>query len=128
MIWKYIIDIPSLFALNQNMLTKTDLQQIRGVVREEVEAEVKNAKSDLEHQIFRVEIRNSSELSEIHDRLKNLEVGQSRLEKSFVRLEKGQMRIQKDVTYTRNFLDHRDILNEKRIAKIEAKLQIEPAI
>ncbi len=103
------------------MLTKQDLKEIRGIVREEVETEVKNAKEDLSYEVSSVKIRNSYELSQINNRLKNLEIGQSRL-------EKGQKRIQKDVSYTRKFLDFRDIQNEKRIAKIENKLQIEPAI
>lgn len=48
------------------------------------------------------------------------------VEKSETRIKKDLgakiTKIQKDVAYTRNFLDKRDIINEKRIARIEEHL------
>lgn len=114
LIWKYIIDLPALLRFNQSMLTKTDLQQIRGVVREEVEAEVGNAKSDLASNITRVQLRNSSDLMDIQNRLKNLEV--------------GQRKIQKDLNFQINFLDKDHLSNLRRIQRIEEKLQIQPTV
>jgi hypothetical protein len=102
-------------------LTTNDLKKIRGVVREEVEAEVGNAKRDLDSSISSVRLRNSYELTQVNNRLKNLEVGQGRL-------ESGQKKIQKSLDYAVNFLDKQDIKTEKRIEKIERKLDIQPAI
>jgi hypothetical protein len=99
---------------NQNMLTKTDLQQIRGVVREEVEAEVGNFKHGFDSNLARLEIRNSYELTKINDRLKNLEI--------------GQRKIQKDLTYQINILDKDHLSNLRRITRIEEKLQIQPTV
>jgi hypothetical protein len=95
-------------------LTNDDLKKIRGVVREEVEAEVGNAKRDLDSSISSVRLRNSYELNQVNNRLKNLEI--------------GQRKIQKDVEYTVDFLDKQDIKTEKRIEKVERKLNLQPAI
>lgn len=117
MIWKYIIDFPTLLTFNQNMLTKIDLKEIRDVVREEVEAEVGNAKDELDSRITRVEIRNSYELGQINHRLKNLEIG-------VARLEKGQKKIQKDLNSQINFLDKDHLSNLRRIKRIEEHLHL----
>jgi hypothetical protein len=95
-------------------LTNDDLKKIRGVVREEVEAEVGNAKRDLDSSISSVRLRNSYELNQVNNRLKNLEI--------------GQRKIQKDVEYTVDFMDKQDIKTEKRIEKVERKLNLQPAI
>ena len=116
-IWKYIIDFPTLLTFNQNMLTKIDLKEIRDVVREEVEAEVGNAKDELDSRITRVEIRNSYELGQINHRLKNLEIG-------VARLEKGQKKIQKDLNSQINFLDKDHLSNLRRIKRIEEHLHL----
>ncbi len=93
------------------MLTKSDLQQIRGVIREEVETEVGNAKSDLASDITRVQLRNSSDLMAIQNRLKNLEI--------------GQRKIQKDINYQIDILDKDHLSNSRRIKRIEEELQIQ---
>jgi hypothetical protein len=92
-------------------LTNDDLKKIRGVVREEVEAEVGNAKRDLDASISSVRLRNSYELNQINNRLKNLEIGQSK--------------IQKDLDSTIDFLDKQDIKTEKRIERVEKKLNLQ---
>jgi hypothetical protein len=92
-------------------LTNDDLKKIRGVVREEVEAEVGNAKGDLDSSLSSLRLRNSYELSQISNRLKNLEV--------------GQRKIQKDLDNTIDFLDKQDIKTEKRLEKVEKKLNLQ---
>ena len=74
------------------MLTKTDLSQIRKLVREEVEAEGENIRTDLGGEIKLAGIRTTQELREINDRLKNLEI--------------ITRKIQKDLKETSNFLDN----------------------
>lgn len=100
------------------MLTKDHLQQIRGVVREEVETEVGNAKQDLESKIFRLEIHNSSELNDINDRIKNSEI----------RIKREIRKVQSTLDGTDKFLDKEFMADRRRIVTIENKLQIEPAV
>lgn len=99
------------------MLTKTDLQQIRGVVREEV----KITKSELGNDIAMFRARVAEEFRGVNNRLKNLEIG-------VVRLEKGQRKIQKDLAYQINILDKDHLSNLRRIERIEEKLQIQPTV
>lgn len=56
------------------MLSKDDLKQIRAIVREEVEAEVENAKNELtnETKFSRMQVLNR--IDKLEDRMKNLEV------------------------------------------------------
>lgn len=56
------------------MLTKTDLNQIRKIVREEVETESQNIKDEIQADIKMSLVRISGELSQVKDRLKNLEI------------------------------------------------------
>ena len=94
------------------MLTKDDLKQIRSVVREEVETEVGNAKQDLESKIFRLEIHNSSELTNINNRLKNSEIRiKQEIKKVYDKLDKMDM-----------FLDKEVMADRKRIVQIEERL------
>lgn len=111
------------------MLTKDDLKQIRGVMREEIETEGRNIRDDVESKLFETKVRVVTEVSELSNRVKNLEIRTNSLDtkvtNGFKKIANSLNRIQKDVTNTRNFLDNRDIANEKRIKVIERKLQIQ---
>jgi len=56
------------------MLTKTDLSQIRKIIREEVETESQNIKDEIQADIKMSLVRISGELHRIQDRLKNVEI------------------------------------------------------
>lgn len=56
------------------MLTIKDLSQIRKVVREEVEAEVKDSTRNLEGEIRLSRMRIQGGINEIDDRMKNVEI------------------------------------------------------
>jgi len=74
------------------MLTKADLEQlgkvVRKVVKEEVEAESKNIKDDLEHEIKTANLHIRNSIHELGDRIKNLEIRQSSVELELKGLEK----------------------------------------
>ncbi len=87
------------------MLTKNDLTQIKKVVREEVEAEGENIRSEINSEIKLAGIRTTTELREINDRLKNQEVRSARMEKDIKSLQKDVRKMRKDLTKTINFFD-----------------------
>ena len=69
------------------MLTNGDLKQIRKVIREEVEAEVDNAKKSLKNDIVMSRIKIQNNIGELSDRIKNLEIGQKSLDKKLDQIQ-----------------------------------------
>lgn len=63
------------------MLTKNDLSQIKNIVREEVEAEGENIRSEINSEIKLAGIRTTTELQEVNTRLKNLEITTRKIQK-----------------------------------------------
>jgi len=97
------------------MLTKNDLSQIKNIVREEVEAEGENIRSEINSEIKLAGMRTTTELQEVNTRLKNLEI--------------TTRKIQKDLAKTSDFLDKENLRTVKRVRIIEKHLGIsEPAI
>lgn len=70
------------------MLTKTDIQQIRGVVREEIEAEVSNAKTSLESQIRMSRMQVQHDISQLGDKVKDIEIDLKDIKKRVRKTEK----------------------------------------
>lgn len=56
------------------MLVKTDLQQIRSVVREEVGNEAESIKDDVLSELKMSRIRIQNDIGDLLDRIKNLEI------------------------------------------------------
>lgn len=56
------------------MLIKSDFDQIRRIVREEIENEAQSIKDDLGTDINHAQLRIRSEIGELKDRIKNLEI------------------------------------------------------
>lgn len=98
------------------MLTKTDLKAIDKIVkkriREEVEAESQNTKKELSSEMKMNLVRTLTELRELKDRLKNVEI--------------DIRKIQKDLKYTVDFLDKEGLRITKRVERIEKHLNLEP--
>ena len=94
------------------MLTKTDLKEIKKIVREETEAESENTKNELLSEMKMNMIRTVEELRELNTRNKNLEI----------KINK----IQKDIKYTVDFLDRDHLKTQKRVQRIEEHLGFEP--
>ena len=87
------------------MLTKTDLKEIRKLIREEVESESQNVKDELQAEMKMNLVRTLTEIREVKDRLKNVEI----------KINK----IQKDLKYSVNFLDKFGLNIQKRVERIE---------
>ena len=87
------------------MLTKADLKEIRKIIREEVENEVQNTKDELQADQKMNLIRIVTEIRGVENRLKNLEI----------RITK----VQKDLKYTINFLDKEGLKVIKRVERID---------
>lgn len=95
------------------MLTKTDLKKMGEIVREEVETESQNTKEELQAEMKMNLVRTLSEMREIKNRLKNVEIKVTK--------------IQKDTKYTVNFLDKEHLRTKKRVKRVEKHLGLEPA-
>lgn len=93
------------------MLSKTDLNKIRIIIREEVETESQNIKDEIQADIKMSLVRVSGELNQIKDRLKNLEIKVNK--------------IQKDLKYAVNFLDKEGLKIGKGVERIEKHLNLE---
>ena len=63
------------------MLTKTDLKEIKKIVREETEAESENTKNELLSEMKMNMIRTVEELRELNTRNKNLEIKINKIQK-----------------------------------------------
>jgi len=94
------------------MLTKTDLKEIRKLIREEVESESQNVKDELQAEMKMNLVRTLTEIREVKDRLKNVEI----------KINK----IQKDLKYSVNFLDKFGLNIQKRVERIEGHLRLPP--
>ena len=94
------------------MLTKTDLKEIRKILREEVEAESQNIKEELQADMKMNLVRTLTEIRELKDRMKNLEI--------------GVRKIQKDLKYAIDFLDKEGLKITKRVDRIEEHLNLDP--
>ena len=90
------------------MLTKNDLSRIKNIVREEVEAEGENIRSEINSEIKLAGMRTTTELQEVNTRLKNLEI--------------TTRKIQKDLAKISDFLDRENLKIVKRVRKIEEHL------
>ena len=68
------------------MLNKSDLSQIKNIVREEVEAEGENIRSEINGEIKLAGIRTTTELQEVNTRLKNLEIAIRKIQKDLTKI------------------------------------------
>ncbi|PIR79777.1 MAG: hypothetical protein COU25_03665 [Candidatus Levybacteria bacterium CG10_big_fil_rev_8_21_14_0_10_35_13] len=108
------------------MLTKSDLTQIRKVVREEVVTEVKDSTRTLDSQIRMSKMQVQHDISDLDDRMKNVEVRLDGVEGKIDKLDKKTTKMGKDilkmletVSYT---LDKQTMEVGKRVTKIEQHL------
>lgn len=104
MIWKYTIDLFSFLKLNHFMLTKSDLQQIRGVVREEVESEVGNLKQEFRSDLNFTKV-------DIIDRVRNVE---SRVKSAEIAIKREIKKVRGALEGMDKFLDKELMADRKR--------------
>jgi len=99
------------------MLAKTDIQQIRGVVREEIEAEVSNAKTSLESQIRMSRMQVQHDISQLGDKVKDIEIDLKDIKKRVRKTEKT-------VDIMIDMFDKDIIAVGKRVEKVEQHLSL----
>lgn len=99
------------------MLTKTDLTQIRKVVREEIGNETQTLKDELQADISMARIRVQNDINELKDRIKNLEI----------RVTKMHKELKNEIKLVANFLDKENVKAIKRVERIEEYLKLSPA-
>jgi hypothetical protein len=91
------------------MLTKEDFDQIRKIIREEVENESQSIKDELGAEITLSRIRIQKDVEELKDRIKNLEI----------RVTKMHKELKEEIKMVTHFLDKENIKTLKRVKKIE---------
>lgn len=99
------------------MLTKSDLTQIRKIVREEVGNETQALKNELQSDISMARIRVQNDINELKDRIKNLEI----------RVTKMHEELKNEIKLVANFLDKENVKAIKRVERIEEYLKLSPA-
>lgn len=106
------------------MLTKTDLSQIRKIIREEVETEVSDAKKTLESLIRISKLEVKSQINDVDDRLKNVEIGVDMLGKDMKNVKKDLKFLRETANLIIKNFEEADIILKKRVEKIEEHLGI----
>ncbi|MBI4079270.1 MAG: hypothetical protein HY429_03155 [Candidatus Levybacteria bacterium] len=94
------------------MLTKSDLTEIRKVIREEVENEAQAIKDALGADITMSRMRIQSEINELKDRIKNLEL----------RVTKMHKELKEEIKTVSHVLDKDNMKTLKRVEKLEDHL------
>lgn len=94
------------------MLAKSDLSQIRNVVREEVGNETQAVKDELQSDITMARIRVQNDVRELKDRVKNLEIRIGCVHKD----------LKKEIKMVTSFLDKENVKTVKRVERVEEHL------
>lgn len=116
-------------------MQKSDIDQIgklvRKIVREEVEAESKDITRTLDQEIRMSRMHIQQDISELDDRMKNVEIRVDNLGKDIVDLKKDVTdvkkrvrKIEKHVNTIAILYDETDVKLAKRVSKIEGHLGI----
>ncbi|MBI2007242.1 MAG: hypothetical protein HYS83_00855 [Candidatus Blackburnbacteria bacterium] len=115
------------------MLTKTDLSQIKKIVREEIESEVETLATSLRSEIkfARMEIQNdiknlSSRIKDLEIKMKDLEIKVKDLGILARSTQKCLKRIEKKLDKSINFLDIDYLALKKRVEAIEQHINLSP--
>lgn len=90
------------------MLTQDDLQQLKTLIRTEVEAEGERTRQELQSEIKLTRMELDTRLGNIENRVKNIEIKISQ--------------IQKDISVIVNYYDRETITLHKRLKEIESNL------
>ncbi|MBI2268656.1 MAG: hypothetical protein HYU80_04455 [Candidatus Blackburnbacteria bacterium] len=96
------------------MLTKNDFDQIRGIIREEVENEVQASRDSLDSTIREARVRIQTDVRDQADRIKNLEI----------RITGNHKELKKEIRQVADFLDKENLKTQKRVSRIEDHLDL----
>lgn len=111
------------------MLTKSDLSQIRKIVREEVENEVQSTRDELQAEIKLVRMELSTRIDRLEDKFKNTEIRIGNIETStnsidrrLKRIESNIKKMRKDISVTIEHFDREAVVLHRRVKKAEEHL------
>lgn len=104
------------------MLTKTDLDQIRKVIRQEVKVEVKDSTQTLESQIRLSRMQVQANIGEVDDRIKNVEIRIDDVASSVKKTQKDISQIKRDQGTMLDLLDKEQMQQRKRIVRLEKEV------
>ena len=94
------------------MVTKSDIATLRKVIREEVSNESQTIRDELGSDITTSGFHLRDEISQLTDRIKNLEI----------RSTKNHNEVKKEIKQVLNFLDKDNMQTRKRVIRIEQHL------
>lgn len=110
------------------MLIKTDLDQlgkvVRKIVREEVEAEVSDAKNSLGAQITMTKLELKQKINDLDDRVKNTEIKLNGIDKDIKDVKKRVRKTEKTVDVMIDLFDKEIVKTQKRVTRIEDHLSL----
>ncbi len=104
------------------VLTKSDLDQIKKAVREEVETEGSNTKKSLKTDILVLGARVQNAIKDLSSRTKNLEIGQKALGEKIDRVDKKLEGVQGDISEILTAIDQHQSMLENRVYRLEEEV------
>ncbi len=112
------------------MLTKTDLSQIKGIVksetkkivRQEIEAEGKNIRDDSRSELRSARMRIQEDVRELSGRIKNLEI---RVNSMGREMKKEFKKVREEIKNSVNFLDKDYVRLKSKVERIKTHLKLE---
>ncbi len=109
-------------------MQKSDLDQIgklvRKIVREEVKTEVKDSTRTVENQIRLSRMQVQSEINELDDRMKNVEIRVDGVAEDVKDVKKRVKKIEKTAETMLDLLDREQMEQRKKIRRIEEHLSL----
>ncbi len=97
------------------MLTATDFAKLRAIIREEIENETQAVKEELQADITMSRMRVQTDIGELKDRIKNLEL----------RLTKMHKDLKNEIKMVSHFLDKENMKTLKRVERLEQRLSVQ---
>lgn len=101
------------------MLTKSDLNQIRKVIRQEVKVEVKDSTQTLGSQIRISRMQVQANIGELDDRMKNVEIRLDDVGSQVKKTQKDVSQIKRNQDTMLDLLDREQMQQRKRIIRLE---------
>lgn len=98
---------------------------INPVIRSEISNEIRNLKKTLTGEIKMSKVQILSTMSELEDRIKNIEVGQNDNNKQLSLLQKQIVKLRKDLAKTIDFFDKADLSTREKVNKTRSELGLE---
>lgn len=104
------------------MLTRIDLDQIRKVIRQEVKVEVKDSTKTLESQIRLSRMQVQTDISQVDDRIKNVEIRVDDMTNNVKKTHKDVLQIKKTQDVMLDLLDKEQMQQRKRLNRLEEEV------